>query len=236
LATVGDGAFVVHTGEDGSRVITEAAVVGQEPGPSERLRLSQPVAVGSPLMDERGDLVGVALGAIAEDSLGPAMMLTPYGSTRIPNGISMLPAPRWPAAAAPVPLAELARRGEFITPLSAGRRHIISGVFAGSVKRGGVVPMPLDQKFVFSRKEGQASVFVQWDPKEKKDALSWFEVYDTDYKKVGRGDATKVKMRPDQLLFSTWTFNIAVLPPAVYRVDLMLDDAPVWRGFVRITE
>jgi len=55
---------------------------------------------------------------------------------------------------------------------------VVSGVFAARVQRGGAVPMPLEQKFAFSRKEGQASVFVQWDPKEKKDAVAWFEVYD----------------------------------------------------------
>jgi hypothetical protein len=237
--TIGDGVLVVHTGEDGSRVITEAAIVGQEQGASARLRLSGPVATGSPLLDQRGDLVGLAFGG-SEESLGPAMMLTGYGSygtTRIPSGSLMVPAPRLPAAAAaPITLADLARRGEFMAPLSVGRRHVISGVFAGRVERGGVVPIPLDQRSVFSRKEGQASVFVQWDPKEKKDALSWFEVYDADYKRIGRGDGTKVKMRPGTLFFTTWTLNIAALPPAVYRLDLLLDDAPVWRGYLRVTE
>jgi hypothetical protein len=234
--TVGDGALVVHTGEDGSRVITETGIVGQEQGASARLRLSGPVATGSPLLDQRGDLLGLAFGG-SDESLGPAMMTTGYGTVRIPGGSLMVPAPRLPAtAAAPITLADLARRGEFMAPLAVGRRHVVSGVFAGRVERGGVVPMPLDQRSVFSRKEGQASVFVQWDPKEKKDALSWFEVYDTDYKRIGRGDATKVKMRPGTLFFTTWTLNIGVLPPAVYRLDLLLDDAPVWRGYLKVTE
>jgi hypothetical protein len=234
---VGDRVFAVHSGEDGSRVIAEAGIIGQEQGASERFRVDGHLATGSPLLDDRGDLVGLAFGGSAEQDLGPAMMATSYGTVRIPSGNLVVPAPRLPTSvAAPVSLAELARRGELIPPVTAGRRHVISGVFAGRVERGGVVPMPLDQKFVFSRKESQASVFVQWDPKEKKDALAWFEVYDSDYKKVGRGDATKVKMRPGQLFFSTWTFNVAALPPAVYRVDLLLDDAPVWRGYVRITE
>jgi len=234
---VGDHVFAVHSGEDGSRLIAEAGIVGQEQGASERFRVGAPLATGSPLLDDRGDLVGLAFGGSAEEGLGPAMMITSFGSARLPAGNLVLPSPRLPtAAAAPVTLAELARRGELIAPVAAGRRHVISGVFAGRVERGGVVPMPLDQRFVFSRKENQASVFVQWDPKEKKDSVTWFEVYDSDFKKIGRGDATKVKMRPGQLFFTTWAFNIAALPPAVYRVDMILDDEPVWRGYVRITE
>jgi hypothetical protein len=77
---------------------------------------------------------------------------------------------------------------------------------------------------------------MQWDPKEKKDAPAWFEVYDADNKRIGRGDATKLKLRPGQLLFSTWTMNLGALPPAMYRIDMMLGDAPVWRGYLRITE
>jgi hypothetical protein len=237
VMAVGDRVFAVHSGEDGSRLIAEAAIVGQEQGASERFRVGAPLATGSPLLDDRGDLVGLAFGGSVEEGLGPAMMITSFGSARLPAGNLVVPSPRLPtAAAAPVPLAELARRGELIAPVAAGRRHVISGVFAGRVERGGAVPMPLDQRFVFSRKENQASVFVQWDPKEKKDSVTWFEVYDSDYKKIGRGEATKIKMRPGQLFFTAWAFNIAALPPAVYRVDMILDDEPVWRGYVRITE
>jgi len=235
--TIGDGVFVLHTSEDGSHTITEANIIGQEQGATERFRVGSHLATGSPLLDERGDLVGTAFGGAADDSLGPAMMATGYGAVRIPLGNLVVPASRLPtAAAARTTLADLAQRGEFMASLAVGKRHVISGVFAARVERGGVVPVPLDQKFVFSRREGQASVFVQWDPKEKKDSLTWFEVFDADYKKIGKSESTKLKMRPGQLFFSTWAFNVAVMPPAVYRVDLMLDDAPVWRGFVRVTE
>jgi len=235
--TIGDGVFVLHTSEDGSHIITEANIVGQEQGAPERFRVGAPIATGSPLLDDRGDLVGLAFGGGTDESLGPAMMTTGLGAVRIPFGNLVLPAHRLPtASAARNTLADLARRGEFMAPLAAGKRHVISGVFAGRIERGGVVPVPVDQKFVFSRRERQASVFVQWDPKERKDVLTWFEVYDADYKKIGQGEPTKLKMRAGQLFFSSWTFNIGGLPPATYRVDMILDGAPVWRGFVRVTE
>ena len=53
---------------------------------------------------------------------------------------------------------------------------------------------------------------------------------------IGRGESTRLKLRPGQLFFSTWTFDVAGLTPGTYRVDLMLDDVPAWRGYVRIVE
>lgn len=235
---VGERCYVLDTAEDSSRVIAEASIVGQEPSPLGRPRLNSWFAAGSPVLDERGDLVGMVAAAAAEDTLGPrSLMFAVSGVVRAAGGTLVVPVDRLPAApAAPVSLGELADRGEFLRPLSADQRHVISGVFAGRVQRGGVVPMPQDQRTAFSRREEQVSVFVQWNPVEKKDVLSRFEVYDADYRAVMKGESSKLKLRPRELFFSTWTFPIGRLVPAVYRVDLLLGETPIWRGYLRITE
>jgi len=238
-AVVGDRYFVLDSVEDGNRVITEASVVGQEASSAARPRLNSAFAAGSPVLDERGDLAGIVVGPAAEESLGPTagMRFAFSGATDVPRGSLMVLAGGLPAApAARTGLAELAARGQFLRPLSADQRHVISGVFAARVQRGGPVPMPQDQRFVFSRKDGQASVFVQWNPQEKKDVLSRFELYDSDYRTIVKGEPAKLKLRPSELFFSTWTFHIDRLPPAVYRVDLLLGETPAWRGYFRITE
>jgi hypothetical protein len=235
--TIGDRAFAVHTDDEGGRVITEVGIVGEEQTAAPRLRLSEYLASGSPLLDDRGDLVGLVVARSSEEPAGPVRMSVNDSPVRIVGANLAIPAPRLPTKAeAPVTLAELARRGEFVTPLSADRRHVISGVFAGRIERRGAVPMPLDQRSSFSRKDGQVSVFVSWDPKEKKDALTWFEVYDAENKKLGKGDPSKMKLRPGTLVFSGWTMNVGTLPPGSYRVDLVVDDAPAWRGYLRITD
>jgi len=172
-----------------------------------------------------------------EEELGPAASFRGFGSMRVPRGSLIMPAQRLPTTPdRGVTLEELAARGEFLRPLSAEQRYVISGVFAARVERGGAVPMPQDQRFVFSRQERQISVFVQWQPHEKKDVLSRFEVYDADHKLLGKSEPVKLKLRSGNFLFTTWTFHIDKLPPAVYRVDLLLGEAPAWRGYVRITE
>lgn len=235
---VGDRCFVLDTAEDGSRVIGEASIVGQEQSGLGRLRLNQEFAAGSPVLDERGDLLGVVVAAPREARLGqvPEFYTTP-GTADLTTGALLLSLDR--VLAVPPTgsrLSELAARGEFLRPLSAARRNLVSGIFAARVQRGGAVPIPEDQRHTFSRREGQIAAFVQRSPVEKRDALCRFEIYDADYKVVSRGDPTKVRLRRGQLLFTTWTFGIAGLRPAVYRFDLLLDDSPVWRGYLRVTE
>ena len=96
--------------------------------------------------------------------------------------------------------------------------------------------MPQDQKVVYSRREGELSVFIQWDPQVKKDAVGRLDFYSSDGRLVVKGLPTKVKLRPGTLFFTTWTLAIDQLPPDVYRADLVLDDAPAWRGYVKVTE
>jgi hypothetical protein len=113
---------------------------------------------------------------------------------------------------------------------------VISGVFASGVGKQGDVPMPLNQSFVFSRSQGSVSVFLQWNPQEKLDADSTFEIFDVDNKLLGRSEPTRLKLRPNKRLFSVWRFQTESLAPGVYRVDSLLDGQVAWRGHVQITE
>jgi hypothetical protein len=236
--TVGDRCFVLDSVEDGGRVITEAGVVGQEASPAGRLRLSSGFAAGSPVLDDRGDFVGMVAGPGVEEGLGPAAMLTAYaGPLRVARGSLMVLADRLPAApAARTSLADLAARGEFLAPLSPDQRHVVSGVFAGRVQRGGPVPLPQDQRFVFSRRDGEMSVFIQWGPQAKRDAMGRIALYDSDHRSIAKGTPLKLRLRPGEYSFTTWTLLIGRLPAGIYRVDLLLDEAPAWRGYVRITD
>lgn len=94
-------------------------------------------------------------------------------------------------------------------PLSPDQKHVISGVFAASVARGAAVPMPQDQRTTFSRREGQVSLFIQWNPQAKQDSVTRLEVFDSDYRAVVKGTPDKVKLRPGNLFFTTWTLGIA---------------------------
>jgi len=104
------------------------------------------------------------------------------------------------------------------------------------VERGGPVPMPKDQRFVFSRRDRELSVFIQWGPQAKRDAMGRIALYDADHRSIARGTPVKLRLRPGEYSFTTWTLLIGGLPAGIYRVDLLLDEAPAWRGYVRITD
>jgi hypothetical protein len=240
-AVVGARLFVLDALDDGSRVIGEAAIVGEDQAGVRRLRLNAGFAAGAPALDERGALVGVISAGGPEATLGPVgVSLLPDRMSWMSRGSVVVPLALISAHGAPArraaSLPELTASGVFPRPLSADQKHVVSGVFAGRVERGGAVPMPRDQKFTFARREGQASVFVQWNPQDKRDAQGSFEVYDLDNKPVARSAPGKLKLRRGELFFSTWVLPLAELAPGVYRVDGLLDDAPVWRGYLRVTE
>ena len=235
---VGERCFVLDSGEDGSRMITEAAVVGQEAPPSSLARLSLGLAPASPVLDGKAELLGIVAEPGLEDRVG-AVWLTAglRASTYNPRGSAVLPIGRLPEThGTRATLADLEARGEFMKPLSPDQKHVISGIFAANVTRGGAVPMPQDQRTTFSRREGQVSLFIQWNPQGKQDSVTRLEIFDSDYRPVVKGTPDKVKLRPGNLFFQTWTLGVGQLPAGVYRVDVLLGDGPVWRGYIKLTD
>ena len=75
-AAVGDPCFVLDRAEDGSWVIADATIVGREQTPSGRFRLDAGFVAGSPVLDERGDVVGMVVGGGPDEELGPSAYLT----------------------------------------------------------------------------------------------------------------------------------------------------------------
>lgn len=238
-AAVGSRVFVIGAEEDGGRTIQEESVNGEIALRVGRRapRLGNPAHAGSAVLTGRGELLGVVvsghvnLGSVPLWSLDRAAAHLETGTTILSQGL--LPAAAGETVAT---LEQLAGAGAFMKSLSPERRHITSGVFAGSVQRGGAVPMPTDQRDTYSRREKSVSVFIQWAPQDKRDAMGTFEVYDPDNRRVAHSEPIKLKLRRQELFFSTWAFAVAGLAPEVYRVDLALDGAPVWRGWVRITD
>jgi len=236
---VGEALFVLDTYDDGGRVIGKTSVVGEAKASAtgRRLLLADAVAAGSPVLNGSGEQVGIA-SASSETTLGEVgvrFARSPVGHSRGSTLLGMDALPLTPDASVST-LDELTAQGQFMRPLSPESRHVISGVFAGKMQRGGVVPMPLDQRNSFARGEGQTFVFVQWNPQEKREAASSYEAYDADNRPVARSQVARLKLKPRELMFSTWGFPIDRLAAGTYRVDLLLDQQPVWRGWVRITD
>jgi hypothetical protein len=146
------------------------------------------------------------------------------------------------------PAGDLAqsRRAHGECPCRRPAGHVASaGVFAGRVETGGArrpSPCRLDQKFaVLADGEPRPPSSCQWDPNGTgRTPLTWFRgLRRATYKRDRpRRIATKLSgCRPGPaLLLEPGPSTFAAAAPRRLSVDLILDDAPVWRGFVRITE
>jgi hypothetical protein len=132
----------------------------------------------------------------------------------------------------PATLAELMAKGEFIPPLQ-GKDQVGLGTLALHLDRKTGPAWPLDTRDHFSHSDGQMIVFVNWDPQVKFKGTTTLRLYDLDNKLIGQAQPLKVSAGPGghSLVSSSWTVPLATLPSGLYRADVSLGDAPVWREF-----
>ncbi|MBI3670091.1 MAG: trypsin-like peptidase domain-containing protein [Acidobacteria bacterium] len=246
--SVGDHCYALDSPAEGNRVIVDVGITGQNSSPEagERLNLSiypSQRAIGGPLLNEFGEVIGVVGGSLlpgASSLAGtrfgyPTNILGVAGIFRgiLAVPITLIPAPT--AGAVSTTLAELAQRGQFVAPLT-GSRNVLHGTLARRVERKGPVPQPVDEKFDFTRRDTELAVFLNWNSKEKIKSTATLQLYDLNNRLLARGKPLKIDLRPNQTMFSTWQVPIANLPPATYRVDILLGEDPVWRSYFRIVE
>ena len=138
------------------------------------------------------------------------------------------------AGAASKTLEELDRAGEFVRPL-ARTPHFVTGVLGTGIERQGQIPVASNQRWRFTRQDGQCVVFVTWHSMRKEDTTSNFALFDEDGRQVAATDPGKLKLRSGQYLVQYWNITLAALKPGIYRVDLFAGPDPVWRTFFRVT-
>ncbi len=245
---VGDRCYMLDAPAAGGRVILDGSVLGQHDFPQAGPRMSLSFAptlkaYGSPVVNEYGEFFGVVGGSLipGEWSLGefrygysssfPGLGEVSRGVLGTPLRLIPMPAPD----RRPMPLTELTQRGEFVPPLTQNR-FVSFGSLSRTVTKSGPIPLPMDEKKEFSRRDGQITVYVNWDPKEKRKGIAICRVFDLDTRKIGEGKPLKINLKPDERMASRWEFGLQKLPSGIYRVDVLIDNDVVWRAFFRMTD
>jgi hypothetical protein len=238
--SIGDRCYFLDLEGDGSRTIAEAAVTGLAgTGDLMITATTGGASSGAPVLNEYGEGVGTTGGAPAVAGatrvelamLGPEVASASQGG-RI-RGFPSLPE----EGSASRTLEDLDRAGEFVRPL-AHTPHFVYGILGADVERRGAarIPMAVDQRFRFSRREKSCVVLATWTPARKQDATVAFQLFDEDNRAIGASDATKAKLRPGESFVQYWTIPLLKLVPGIYRVDVTLGPEPVWRTYFRVTE
>lgn len=244
-APVGSRVFALALSPTGSRVIVRCDIVGRNTFPQngERINLNctHPDVIGSPLLNEYGDLIGVVGGNLIPGLPSAKSVPGLYaGAAVIANstpGILAVPvnSSSKPASTTATNFQQLAGDGTF-TPALTKFGNIEWGTLARRVEPK-PFPRPLDETYEFRASDKALVVFLSWKPKEKIKGAALIRIYDLSGSALIETKPAKLDMKPSTSpVYSWWRTEITTLKPAVYRVDVLLDGSPVWRAFFRVKE
>jgi Trypsin-like peptidase domain len=252
---VGDPCFSIDSPHEGNRTIREGAVTGTHafPDVGERMNLNfglSPAANGSPVVNEYGEVIGIAafhslvpglgsLDAVREGNFPayPPNLFSGGSSLAGDTGMAIpISAIQLPSADAIVKkFSDLQSSGEFAQPLVRDD-DFAEGAIGRSIQREGGLPQVIDERFEFQRKDGSISVLATWRMQRKFRGSAFLRIYNIDNKPMGFTKPAKLNFSKNQVGFTSWSFEIAHWATGLYRIDLVVDSDPVWRSFFRLTD
>ena len=245
---VGSVCYYLETSSGSSRIITDSTVVGQNtfPRAGERLNLSASpgrVAIGSPLLNEFGEVIGMVGGSLAPgtDMIGSYMLAADpinLGTTGIIRDGLAVPITLIPSASdhgMATSLDELARSGQML-PLLASQEKVLFGELALTLEKNQGTVSPLNSRQQFSHQDQKIYVYVTWAPTVTFKGSAAMAIYDGDNRSLGQSKPVKVNLHPGSVSGSVWDIPLASLISGIYRVDVSLGDDLVWRRFFRLID
>ncbi|HVG91199.1 MAG TPA: hypothetical protein VNB54_06880, partial [Alphaproteobacteria bacterium] len=141
--------------------------------------------------------------------------------------------PEVPANAAPLRLAELAGRGEFLPPVI--KTNAVQSASLG-IMGPGHVTIPRDYKRVFSKSDVKPVVYVTWQDVVKGKLTAVLKLFNTDNTLISESKPRDLSMAPGKYMTTTWEIPAANMPPGIYRFDLVLNGKTAWRDFFKIVD
>ncbi len=193
-------------------------------------------AVGSPLLNAFGDIVGMvgaasksAVGTFADERMGM------HGGHGPNYALVVLPTKglKGPEGTTEEALAAFWERGVFFRPVTA----------SGGVEYGFLVPgLPKQKSFSgpttnsneFSLKDGAFTAVVFWQSREKRDTTIGYACYDLANRRLIHGQPLKVSLKPGQRTESSTGVDFTSFAPGQYRLDILLGDEVAWRTFFTV--
>jgi S1-C subfamily serine protease len=252
---VGDHCFSLDEPQEGNRTIVDGNITGKRRFPEigDRLNLSfglQSPASGSPLLNEYGEVIGmVAVRSMLPGSRSLDAMRSTLGLA-YPSNLHSPDSPLLsqnelaiPISAVPLEMAggpvssfsQLSRDGRFTPPL-AGFENILRGTAAKRVDHKGSQWEPVDQRFEYSHQDGRVVIFITWNTRNKLKGLASLRLYSLNNELLTSTRPTKVSFSKGQMSYMTYPLDISNAPSGTYRIDLAIENTPVWRTFIRVVD
>lgn len=244
---IGDHCYWLDVNPDGSRIIHDGQIVGMQSPPQsgDRINISaiyNRSALGGPLLNEQGQVIGV-LGGTLPDSLlsdfnsdlqnaSPDLNLSTLGGIAI--AANLLPSS---TLGSPSSLPELIARGDMMPLVS--RPQIINFALlsngpASDPKQHAAVQH--NWKSSFQRGDASAIAIIAFTNIETLKTTTTIKLYDLDNHLVATGKTEKLTITRGQPSERNWTLPSTNLPVGFYRVDILVADDIAWRQYFKITD
>jgi len=196
-------------------------------------------AVGGPLLNPMGEVVGIVGGSVTPGSRFSkyAMSVSPSLWTRLSGDVSATPISALLAsdAGSATALSALLSHGILTPPL----RPVLSLVYGGSAR---TVSKTLNDTSTsdtgeFSRRDRVVWIYTLWQKKDKngKGVMS-AKVYDYRNGLIIDVPPKKISFSEEAPTRLAFDFGIERFPAGIYRVDILWNEQPAWRTFFRVTE
>lgn len=239
---VGDRCFSLGTPTEGNHVIIDENVVGTSnfPEAGQRINLSYSSASrGAPVLNEYGEVIAVAGGNIYPGMTGRSQYeAAPVGTLSLQSGLATpIPLVRDPKPDAPGrSLAELATMLQFV-PLLVEQQNLVYGMMTSGVDiKKNEFPTTSKQQFEFRKGQDAVALLLVWGPREKVKGSIALEVYDLNNAVVGHSAASKLNLRRGESSTQVFRLDPSPLKLGIYRVDVLQDSNPIWRGYFRLVQ
>jgi hypothetical protein len=243
---VGDHVYALSGASNGARTLIELNIAGiqEHASAGDRFTLSLPLtgdAIGGPVVNDYGAVIGFLTGqpmpGISTVEFRTVGFRSTIGAENSIGGVTLVrPWPQLPTGeSAPTAFATLLGDGRFTPLLGPGRQEVLRGSFAQQVKKSAILFDPIGEKDVFSQRAGTFALMLNFDPKNKVRTDAVFRIYSLEGKLVGQSKPLKVRLDAGRASAVSWTLEASVMPPAVYRVDVVFGAEPVWRGYLKVT-
>ena len=241
---IGERYIVFNVENDTSRVIGGVDITGKQragefgdriqiaPSPSRQ-------AVGGPLLNPMGEVVGIIGGSVTPGSRFSqyAMAVSSGLWSRLSGEVAATPITALPATdqSTPVSLSDLLAHGVLTPPLTPSP-SLEYGGSARSVSKTANDASTNDASD-FSRRDRVAWIYTLWKKKDKNGkGVTSAKVYDSRNRLVVDVAPKKISLSEDIPLRVAFDLRIETFPVGVYRVDVYWNDHPSWRTFFRITD
>ena len=233
-AKVGDRCYSMEGSVTGVTRLVDCLIVGRGGSGASGPRLitsflSGEGTPGAPVINEFGDLVGVVGGAL---ETGVSRSIDRLRARAELGGVPVVPL-RLVQRQARQPehtFDELRKQGVFM-PAVVEPPGTMNAGFAADVDRRAM--KAIDVRSEFATTEEALSVFVTWRPEARLRGQVRMTAYDEANQLITESKPSRLDARPDRTTLSYWELPVPQ-QSGRYRVDVVVDDVPRWRGFFRV--